>query len=102
MSPKVSRECTLRHTLIVTSLKGAMKSCDLGMSTEVVEETSFLRKRPSTPRDGTNKWFCARVGPKVSRESTLLNTFVVTSLKGAMKSFNLGMTTEVGEEMTFL
>ena len=35
------RELTLRHTLVVTSLKGAMKSFDLGMTTEVVEKTTF-------------------------------------------------------------
>ena len=49
-----------------------------------------------------SKRFFARVSTEVSRESTFLNTFVVTSLKGAMKSFNLGMTTEVVEEITFL
>ena len=32
---------------------------------------------------------------------TLCHTLVVTSLKGAMKSFNLGMATEVVEEITF-
>ncbi len=35
------REITLRHALIVTSLKGAMKSFDLGMTTEVIEEMVF-------------------------------------------------------------
>ena len=39
---------------------------------------------------------------EVSREMTLCHTLVVTSLKGAMKSFDLGMTTEMGEEITFL
>ena len=38
----MSREIILRHTLVVTSLKGAMKSFDLGMTTEVVEESTFL------------------------------------------------------------
>ena len=41
MSTKVFREITLRHTLVVTSLNGAMKSFDLGMTTEVVEETTL-------------------------------------------------------------
>ena len=37
----MSREITLCHTLVVTSLKGAMKSFNLGMSMEVVEEITF-------------------------------------------------------------
>ena len=41
MSTEVYRESTLGHTLVVTSLKGAMKSFDLGMTTEVVEEITF-------------------------------------------------------------
>ena len=61
MSTEVSRETTLLNTLVVTSLVGAMKSFDLGMSTEVIEEMTFLCKRPSTTRDGTNKRSFTRV-----------------------------------------
>ena len=49
------RELTLLNTLVVTSLKGAMKSFNLGMATEVIEESTFLCKRPSASRDGTNE-----------------------------------------------
>ena len=48
------------------------------------------------------KRFLSRVSTEVGCEITLLNTLVVTSLKGTMKWFDPSMTTEVVDETTLL
>ena len=57
------------------------------MRTEVGDESSLVRKRPPTSRDGADERLFARVRAEVRGEITFGITLVVTSLERTMKSF---------------